>query len=103
MGDIITARLTGSLNSDLATVAKTEHLDKSTVIRRLLSAAVSEWKKDHAVRMYASGRYSAEQAAEFARISLWSFFDLLREKKMSISYDADELEREIRNIKWKQQ
>lgn len=103
MSDIITTRLTGNLNSDLATVAKTEQLDKSTVIRRLLSTAISEWKKEHAIRMYANGRYSTEQAAEFAGISLWSFFDLLKEKKMSISYDADELEREIRNIKWEQQ
>ena len=103
MSDIITTRLTGSLNKDLTIVAETEHLDKSTVMRRLLSNAISEWKKEYAIKMYASGKYSTEQAAKFAELSLWSFLDVLKEKKVPITYNIEEFERDIKNIKWKRQ
>ena len=103
MSEIITARLTLNMNKDLEIVAKTEHLDKSTVMRRLLSNAISEWKKEYAIKMYAGGKYSTEQAARFAEISLWSFFDLLKEKKISLTYDAEEFERDVKNTKWKKQ
>lgn len=102
MSDIITTRLTGNLNKDLTIVAKTEHLDKSTVMRRLLSSAISEWKKEYAIKMYVSGKYSTEQSARFAELSLWSFLDLLKEKKIPLTYDIEELERDIKNIKWEQ-
>ena len=103
MNDIITTRLTGNLNKDLEIVAKTEHLDKSTVMRRLLSNAISEWKKEYSIKMYTSGKYSTEQAARFAEISLWSFFDLLKEKKIPLTYDVEEFERDVKNTKWKKQ
>ena len=47
MESVITTRLPKNLEKDLIIVAKSEDLDKSTVIRRLLARAISEWKKDY--------------------------------------------------------
>ena len=100
MSDVITTRLPNQLDKDLTVVAKTEHLDKSTVVRRLLSRSISEWKKEHAVKLYTEKIYSTEQAAHFASLSIWEFFDLLKQRKVPSTYDVEELERDIRNIGW---
>ncbi|MEK6857784.1 MAG: UPF0175 family protein [Nanoarchaeota archaeon] len=102
MSEVITARLTETLERDLALVSKVEHLDKSTVLRRLLSDALDSWRKDRALKLYSDGKYSGEQAAKMAKVSLWSFFDILKQKKLPINYDMQEFEKDIKNIKWKQ-
>ena len=101
MTEVITARLTEDLESDLAFVAKTEQLDKSTVLRRLLATSLHEWKEGYALQRYASGKFSAAQAASFLDTSLWSFFDLLQQKKVPLNYDTEELGKDLKSIQWK--
>ena len=101
MAEVMTTRLGNDIDRDLTFVAKAEHLDKSTALRRLLTSSLHEWKQEHALKEYSSGKFSAEQAARFIGISLWAFFDLLKQKKISLSYDVEELERDLRTIQWK--
>ncbi|MEK6961009.1 MAG: UPF0175 family protein [Nanoarchaeota archaeon] len=101
MAEVITARLTDEIDADLGLIAKTEKLDRSTVLRRLLSESIANWRIDRAVKGYQEGRISAEQAAGLARLSLWGFFDMLKTRKIPVSYDAEELERDLRTISWK--
>ncbi len=102
MAEVLTARIGDDLNRGLDIVAKTEQLDKSTVLRKLLSRSLAEWKKERAIRSYCEGKLSTEQAARFAGLSVWSFFDALKQKKIPVSYDVEELERDIKNVRWKQ-
>lgn len=44
---MITARLPESLVADLRKIEREEQSDISTVVRKLLHKAVSEWKKEH--------------------------------------------------------
>jgi len=102
MTEVLTARLTSELDKGLDMVAKIEQLDKSTALRKLLSKSLEDWKKNHALKLYSEGKLSTEQAAKFAELSIWSFFDLLKQKKVPTNYDFEELERDIKNAKWKQ-
>lgn len=102
MESTITTRITKDMDKDLIIVAKTEYLDKSTVIRRLLAKSLEEWKIEYALKMYKEGKFSTEQTAKFANVSVWRLFDLLKEKKIPLNYDMEELERDLKNIKWKQ-
>lgn len=99
MAEVLTARITSELDKGLDIVAKTEQLDKSTALRKLLSKSLDEWKKEQGLKLYCEGKLSTEQAAKFAGLSLWSFFDILKQKKISVSYDIEELERDIKNVK----
>ncbi len=101
MENVITTRLPKDLDKDLAVIAKSESLDKSTVIRRFLVGSVEEWKKEYALKMYKEGKFSTGQAARFASLSIWKFFDLLKEKKIPVNYDLEELERDLKTINWK--
>lgn len=100
MAEVFTTRLTKELERDLSLVARTEYLDKSAVLRRLLADALSSWKKKRALALYQDGTYSLEQAAHFTKLSLWAFYDLLKEKKIPLTYDKEELQRDLRNMKW---
>ena len=103
MTEIMTTRLTHELERGLTLVAKTEKLDKSTALRRLLGDSLEKWKKERAIKLYVEGVFSAEQAAHFADLGLWSFFALLNDKKITVSYDKEELEKDFRVLQWKKQ
>lgn len=102
MSEVITARLGENVVKELFLVSKTENLDKSTVIRNMLENSILDWRKKRALKLYSEGKYSVEQAAKFAKTSLWSFFGFLKENKVPINYDIKELEKELKNIQWKQ-
>ena len=97
MNGITSTRLSSVIEKGIDVVAKTENLDKSTVIRRLLTVALTEWRKDQAIKLYKENRTSIEKAAKFAEMSLWGFFDLLHKRKIPINYDLEELEKDIKN------
>lgn len=102
MAKTITTRLPDEFVKNLWKIAKAENLDTSAVVRRLLAIAIKEWKKDYAVKQYTIGEFSFGQAAEFAEVSVWDFPSLLKEKKVPINYDEEELERDLRFVKkWK--
>lgn len=103
MKNIIKIKVTKNLDKDLANVAKIEFLDKSTIIRKFLFMGINEWKKEQAIKLYKEGKFSTGQAAKFASLSMWEFFDLLRERKVPVNYDLEELERDLKNMKWKKQ
>lgn len=101
MAKTITTRLPDEFVKKLNEICKKENLDTSAVIRRLLASAISEWRKDYAVEHYKKGEFSFGQLAKFAGISVWEVPQLLKDKKVYLTYDKEELERELNNIGWK--
>ena len=100
MAKTITTRLPDEYVNGIGKIAKIENLDTSGVIRKLLAKAIEEWKKDYAVEMYKRGKFSFGQAVEVANISVWDFPGLLKEKKVPLNLDVEELESELKAIKW---
>jgi len=98
MNDVITARLSKEINKNLAQISKVEHLDKSTVLRRLLIQSIYEWRLNQAITKYKSGEFSAGQTSKYAGISMWRLFDVLKEKGVHINYDIEEFEKDIKTI-----
>lgn len=96
----LTARVPEELVRELEKVSSEEQLDKSTVVRKLLSTSLTEWRQNKAIEFYQKGLISTEQAAHYARISLWRFFELLKEKGVLLSYDEEELEEDLKAIGW---
>ncbi len=97
----LTARIPEAISRELDAVSEEEQLDKSTVVRKFLAESLGKWREDRAVRLYKEKLFSAEQASHYARVSLWKFFDLLKEKNVFISYDMDEFEEDLKAIGWK--
>ena len=100
MTKITTTRLPDEISKNLKEIAKKEQLDTSAIMRRFLVRAIAEWKKDYAVEQYKNGEFSFGQVASFAGLSVWDVPALLKEKKVPFNYDKEELEAEVKAIKW---
>ena len=97
----ITTRLPREFISGLKKIAEKENVDTSTIIRKFLFNAMKEWKIEHALKMYAKSEFSLGQVAEFAEISIWDVPNLLKERKIPLNYDTEELEADLNTITWK--
>ena len=79
---------------ELEFIAEVEQADRSTTVRRLLTNAVREWKLEHYARQYGEGKSTLARAAQEAGVSLWEMMEYLRDHKVSVQYDLDDLRKD---------
>ncbi|MFH1053969.1 MAG: UPF0175 family protein [Candidatus Woesearchaeota archaeon] len=80
-------------------IAKEKSEDRSTVMRELLSLGIKQYMISEALELYTDGKVSLEKAAEIANVSIWKFLDILKDKRMPLRYDLDDIKREIKDIR----
>lgn len=91
----LNVRVPASLIEELESIAREEHMDRTTVTRRLLADGISHWRLDRAIRAYQEGRVSKERAAEMADVSLYQLLDELRQRGVPAQYSVFELREDI--------
>jgi len=96
--ELVATRLPKKLVSDLKKIEDTEQSDRSTVLRKLLSRAVTDWKKEHAASLYAEGKVTLERAAADSGVSVREMTDYLKARKISAQYDMEDLEEDMKNF-----
>jgi len=94
----ITTRIDDKLARIIDQIAKTEGLDRSTVIRRFLSKAVKEWLIEKSLEEYEKGKLTLWQAAERCGLSLWEIIDEARKREVHVPYTLEELKGELREL-----
>lgn len=97
-GQMVGARLPPWLVHDLETIEHVEQTDRSTTVRKLLSQAVGEWKRDYYARQYGDSKVSLARAAREAGITLWEMMAYLRQRKVSAQYDVEDFEEDVRTV-----
>jgi len=90
MGETISFRLSKGVKKDLEVVEKKWHTDRSEVIRRLLSQALSEWKIQNALEEISSHKISVGKGAKNCDISVWEMFDMIKKKNIDWTGFSDE-------------
>lgn len=96
--ELVAARLPRSLVSDLKKIESAEQSDRSTVLRKLLHRAVTDWKKEYAARLYAEGKLTLERAAADSGISVREMMEYLKARKIPAQYDVKDLEEDMKNF-----
>jgi len=96
--EMVAARLPGSLVADIKKIEGVEQADRSTVLRKLLYKAVTDWKKEYAARLYAEGSITLERAAMDANVSVREMMEYLRLRKMPAQYDIEDLEEDMKSF-----
>lgn len=100
MAKTITTRLPDEYVTDLRKIESAEKLDTSSVIRKLLSKSIVEWKKNYAAEQYRNGVFSFGQATKFAEVSVWDFPLVLKERGVPLNMDTEELKEELKTVEW---
>ncbi|MBI4452891.1 UPF0175 family protein [Candidatus Woesearchaeota archaeon] len=83
-------------------IAKEKLEDRSTVMRELLNLGLKQYLLQEAINQYTEGKISMGKAAELANVSVWKFLDEMKNKKIPIRYDLDDIKIEIDRIANKQ-
>ena len=83
-------------------IAKEKLEDRSTVMRELLNLGLKQYLLQEALKQYTEGKISMGKAAELAEVSVWKFLDEMKDKKIPIRYDLDDIKEEIDRIVNKQ-
>ncbi len=91
MSAIITTRIPNELEEQLEGISRMEHLDKSTVVRRLLGKAVEEWMIDHALSQYRDGKITLGKAAKDVGLPLREMIAIAAKKGIPFQYGLDDL------------
>ncbi len=97
--ELIASRVPQDLLADLKRIERVEHLDRSTSVRRLLYAAVREWKLEHASKRYRENQVTLAKAAQEAGVSVREMMEYLRETKVPLQYDADDFKHDLKAIR----
>lgn len=97
--EAVTARLPKEMVREVERLAEKMKVDRSELIRRLLDSALRETRIEEAVQAYREGCVTLWKAAEMAGLSLREMMELVREKKIPVSYTLEDLRRDLEYVK----
>jgi len=90
---VITSRIPEKYIKDLEKIQEEEKVDRAEAVRRLLTKAISEWKKERALELLKDHKITIRKAASMADVTYVEMLELA--KKLDIGYDLEELERDL--------
>jgi predicted HTH domain antitoxin len=92
----LAVRVPAEVEKEIREIIEEEKLDKATVVRNLLEIGIAEWRKQTALELLQKGKVTFAKAAETARLSLWEFADLVKQRNVEwVRYTPEEVEREF--------
>jgi len=93
----LAVRIPEEIEKEILEVVEREKLDKATVVRTLLEMGIVEWRKQTALELLRDGKVTFAKAAEMAKLSLWEFADLVKQRNVEwVRYTPEEIEKEIK-------
>jgi predicted HTH domain antitoxin len=93
----LAVRIPKELEKELLEIIEQEKLDKATVVRSLLEIGIVEWRKQTALEFLREGKVTFAKAAQMAKLSLWEFADLVKQRNVEwVRYTPEEIEKELR-------
>jgi predicted HTH domain antitoxin len=93
----LAVRVPAEVEKEIGEITQEEKLDKATVIRTLLEIGIGEWRKQTSLDLLQKGKVTFAKAAETARLSLWEFADLVKQRNIDwVRFAPDDLEKELR-------
>jgi predicted HTH domain antitoxin len=90
MAEVVSTRVPEDMARDLVEIEKEEQSDRATVVRKLLSKAISQWKLERALSLYGDGKITLWKAAMIAGLSLWEMVEVVRKRKIPVRYAYDD-------------
>jgi len=93
----LAVRVPEEIEKEIQEVVEREGLDKATVVRNLLELGISEWRKQTALELLRDGKVTFAKAAEMAKLSLWEFADLVKQRNIEwVRYSPEEIDKEFK-------
>jgi predicted HTH domain antitoxin len=92
----LAVRIPKEIEKEILEVVERAKLDKATVVRNLLELGIAEWRKQTALELLRDRKATFAKAAEMAKLSLWEFADLVKQRNVEwVRYTPEEIEKEF--------
>jgi predicted HTH domain antitoxin len=93
----LAVRIPEEIDKEIQEVIEREGLDKATAVRTLLELGIGEWRKQTALELLRDGKVTFAKAAEIAKLSLWEFADLVKQRNIEwVRYRPEEIDKEFK-------
>lgn len=92
---LVSTRIPEELQKALEWYSKKERIGRAIALRKILEKGLKEIKTEYALELYAKGKVTLLKATEIAGISLWELLDIVREKRIPLSYTVHDIEHDI--------
>jgi len=93
----LAVRIPKEIEKEILEVVERSKLDKATVVRNLLELGIAEWRKQTALELLRDGKVTFAKAAEMAKLSLWKFADLVKQRNVEwVRFTPEEIEKELK-------
>ena len=92
----ITARIDEKDFKTLKQIEEEEKTELAGVLRKLLSASLTEWKIKKALELLKEHKITIRKAASFAEISYTEMLDLMSKKDIDMGYTLQDLKKDIK-------
>ena len=93
----LAVRVPAEVEKEILEIIKEEKQDKATVVRNLLEIGIAEWRKQTALELLQKGKVTFAKGAEIAKLSLWEFADLVKQRNVEwVRLAPEEVEKEFR-------
>ena len=96
MGETITTRVDGKDAAEIRAIGKEERLDRSAVVRRLLSKAIMDWKTDRALEEYKEKKITIGKVAERTGLTLREALAMASARGIPFQYTVRELREDFK-------
>ena len=92
-------RLDKKIVDELNRIAEEEHEDRTTVIRKLITDAIGNYKQERVLRKYEKGKISISRAAEETGLTVGEIEEYMVRKGYRSKYSTVDMERELELLK----
>lgn len=95
MTEVVSTRVSEEMAKELEEIEREEKTDRATVLRKLLTRAIAEWKLEKALALYRHDKVTLWKAARLAGLSLWEMMDITKERKIPFQYTYEDFKEDF--------
>jgi predicted HTH domain antitoxin len=93
----LATRVPREIEQDIREVTDYMDVEKAQAVRIILEIGISEWRKKTALDLLRDGKVTFAKAAKFAKLDLWEFADIVKDRKIEwVKIPTGELDEEVR-------
>lgn len=99
MSERLSILISSEMNKEIEKLQEILHLDKSSVVRQLLTKSIKEFKIEKALGEYQKGKVSFGKAVDIAGINYWEFIDVCRKNNIQLKFSEEDARFGISKVK----
>jgi predicted HTH domain antitoxin len=93
----LATRVPREVEQEIRDVMDSMGMEKAQAVRMILEIGIAEWRRKTALDLLRDGKVTVAKAAKLAKLDIWDFVDLVRDRKIEwVTFPVEELEQDVK-------